>query len=857
MANRFPLKLNYLRKARPGRRPTGREPVAVGLPFPRGALVEPFDLAVDEGTGALQSVSTRVSDRWSDGSVRWMLLEWFADSEVTSAWLLESPFEPSGMVMRSPEIRVEDKPGIGLFVDTGGVAVVFEGGVGNLFRGHDQRQPIHVLLRGSGTALLPGRAVVEVEEVGPIRAIVRVKWDLGTSRGRRLAQIQARCHFFAGSAAVRLEITVHNPQAADHPGGIWTLGSKGALLLEELSLVVPFEATSLAGVECSTEVGHEVERFEVPFSLLQASSGGLNWDSRNHIDSGGTVRLAYRGYRASSGQETREGQRATPIVAVKTPNGWFGFAMQYFWENFPKSIAVDQDRLQIGLFPRIDGQHHELQGGEQKTDSLVLWLGDESSNVPDSLEWGRCPLVVSAEPGWYGDSQATSFLMPAEKDTHRGYQSLVELALDQSVGFVAKREVVDEYGWRHFGDLYADHESAFHEGSGIFLSHYNNQYDAVAGFATQFFRDGRIEWYHLMDELARHVVDIDLYHTDEDKSTYNKGQFWHTIHYIDAGLSNHRAYPPADGVNGGGPSTGNMYSYGLLLHYYMTGSAHSREAVLSLGQYVIDADDGSKTIFRFLDRGHTGHVSESGFDQFHGPGRSPANAISTLLDAYRLSGESRYLEKSEQLIRRCIHPDDDIGSRDLLDAENRWFYLMFMQSLGKYLLLKSERGQMDYMYHYARQALLRYALWALEHERPFLDRAEDLEFPTETWAAQDMRKCEMLNLASLFAESGDAVRMRERARYFFDRSVEKLQGADTKSFCRPLVLLLSNGVSQACFEEGPLPVVTANRSEDFDFGKPEQFETQKRRALKRAKVVTGVMVTAGILTLVAWFLISV
>ena len=46
-----------------------------------------------------------------------------------------------------------------------------------------------------------------------------------------------------------------------------------------------------------------------------------------------------------------------------------------------------------------------------------------------------------------------------------------------------------------------------------------------------------------MHELAVHVRDIDVYHTDEDKSAYNHGLFWHTVHYVDAGTSTHRSYP--------------------------------------------------------------------------------------------------------------------------------------------------------------------------------------------------------------------------------------------------------------------------------------------------------------------------
>ena len=63
------------------------------------------------------------------------------------------------------------------------------------------------------------------------------------------------------------------------------------------------------------------------------------------------------------------------------------------------------------------------------------------------------------------------------------------------------------------------------------------QYDPLAGFAYQFLRSGDPRWWALMEDLAAHVRDIDTYHTDRDKSAYNHGLFWHTVHYVDAGFN--------------------------------------------------------------------------------------------------------------------------------------------------------------------------------------------------------------------------------------------------------------------------------------------------------------------------------
>ena len=129
-----------------------------------------------------------------------------------------------------------------------------------------------------------------------------------------------------------------------------------------------------------------------------------------------------------------------------------------------------------------------------------------------------------------------------------------------------------------------------------------------------------------MADLARHVRDIDIYRTRDDKAAYNGGLFWHTSHYTDADTATHRTYPR--GAPGGGPSAEHNYNAGLMFHYFMTGERASRETAIGLARWVIDMDDGRQTPFRVLAGGATGLASATGSIDYHGPGRAPANSIS-------------------------------------------------------------------------------------------------------------------------------------------------------------------------------------------------------------------------------------
>ena len=194
-------------------------------------------------------------------------------------------------------------------------------------------------------------------------------------------------------------------------------------------------------------------------------------------------------------------------------------------------------------------------------------------------------------------SRAVSYLTPQVRDDNRDCLALINTAITGPFSFFERREISDEYGWRHFGDLYADHEAVGHQGTVPLISHYNNQYDAIYGLLIQYLRSGDGRWFHLMRDLARHVIDIDLYHTEEDRPDYNGGLFWHTDHYTDAATATHRSYSRTyrdrrgGSRYGGGPSNEHNYTTGLLYYYYLTGDAAAREAV-AVADRVITMDQG-------------------------------------------------------------------------------------------------------------------------------------------------------------------------------------------------------------------------------------------------------------------------
>ena len=122
-----------------------------------------------------------------------------------------------------------------------------------------------------------------------------------------------------------------------------------------------------------------------------------------------------------------------------------------------------------------------------------------------------------------------------------------------------------------------------------------------------------------------------------------------------------------------------------------------------------------------------------------------------------------------------------------------------------------------------------------DHEYPYLDRPEILEYPNETWAAQDMRKSDVFNFAARHAESETRQRFLGRAEFFFRASVAMLTAAPTRRLARPVTLMLTNGLMHAWTQRYGAETAPAGPSGSQDFGVPAAFVPQKVRAMARLK----------------------
>lgn len=815
-------------------------PITVGLCLPSGLVKRASALVLHDHQQRPILLQAAPLASWADGSLKWVLLDFRATDlpAGTTTWTVSWPATPpASRAAYEDSVPLQHEPQALEVRDSH--LVLTDASEAACCR---TQELAFRLTTPRGRTCLPVFTSVAPEFAGPVRTTFLAQGHFPHCRGLRLV---ARVSLFPGTHLVKLEVRLHNPRRARHRHGLWDLGDRGSILFRQFAVQIapsPKGAAPVVAWQCEPTESAPSQGGD-RMAVYQDSSGGPQWRSRNHVNRQGALPCQIRGYRASAGARHWNGMRANPTVAVGHEAAALAVAVPEFWQQFPKSLVAEEGQIEVGLFPSQWGDLHELQGGEQKTHTFWLASGTNAAALVESLRWVHEPVRATWPPEWYAAARVFPWYQPAAVDQDSAFPQIMETVVDGPRSFFARREAIDEYGWRNFGDVWANHEEASigYAGPRPVISHYNNQYDLLAGLILQGARSGDPRWFALWEPLARHVADIDIYHTTEDRPAYNGSLFWHTDHYRDAATSTHRTFSRANrrrgAPYGGGPSCEHNYTTGLLYGYYLTGSPDAREAVLTLADAVLAKDDDPDSFLAAFDAGPTGLASATLQPHYHGPGRGAGNSVNALLDAWLLSGCDTYLARAEELIRRVVHPQQDLAALALLNAELRWSYTVFLSVLARYLNVKAEAGRLDAMYGYGVAVLRHFAAWMLEHERPYFEHPEALEYPTETWGAQELRKANVLRMAARYAEEPQRSRLLARGRELADRGWHDWRRFETSDVTRALAILMSEGTRDAYFrtqEEPPAPAAPLPSLAPW-----APFVSRHDRVLARAKSVRG------------------
>ena len=207
-----------------------REPVSIGLPFPEGMVVDSTRLILLDQDGYSLPFQIQVLSRWSDGSMKWGMFDFFAtvDPHQTVEYIVGQDQEKSvDIPTEFSMIRREEDAFI---VDTGKVCFhlgakvfqPFEQVVMNGVPFLSQGSSAFGLTDDSGKVWDPRISSIEIEASGPVRVTLKIEGAFSKAASV-FAHFIARLSFFRESGLVPLLFETQGLRAILGGYGIWVM----------------------------------------------------------------------------------------------------------------------------------------------------------------------------------------------------------------------------------------------------------------------------------------------------------------------------------------------------------------------------------------------------------------------------------------------------------------------------------------------------------------------------------------------------------------------------------------------------------------------------------------------------------
>jgi hypothetical protein len=480
--------------AEPSAEPRVAWPTTIGMPFARGRLARLEDLRLFDPQGRPVVLQAELFSRWPDGSVKWAVLSFLADTarqpvtyHLQTKSVSEnhsSPLTPAPL----PQGERGSRGGKLLTVSETAQAWTLTAGGNTLAIGKQQSFPLGGLevVDAQETRLTCGPAdpaSFAVESNGPVRAVAKWSGPLVGPQGP------------AGwTYLVRVELWKGGLQG-------WDLSVSSDLGPRKFRLL---RSITLLGPACKTPLQGSVA--DLPLQTITGPGLSVVQDRDDHFT-----------LQSSAGK--REGQRATGVAVLQSGPARLTASVPHFWEAYPNGLAIGPAGLRVELLPRLpadaycdpvsrklfcklyawcqDGQYR-VSGGQ-----LIrrqVWLTSAAVEPQRFAAWTSEPLLPQAPPAYLcGTGVLGRPIFAQTPGVWEQYERYYEKSFQK---FEADRRQQRTYGWMHFGDWFGERG----------LNYGNSEYDTAWATAVQWMRSGDRRYFVRGWEMARHVSSVDTVH---------------------------------------------------------------------------------------------------------------------------------------------------------------------------------------------------------------------------------------------------------------------------------------------------------------------------------------------------------
>ena len=603
----------------PTAHPRSSWPATIGMPFGRGRLARVEDLRLFDPRGKPMPLEAELFSRWPDGSVKWAVLSFLAD---TSA-------QPSTYHLQARPDWPQPATGERLLaIDDGSHAWTLVAGGERIEVSKQRSFPLGGLqvVDGQGVTLVCGPAdpaSFAVESNGPVRAAVKWAGPLVGPQGPAGWSYLVRLELWQGKLH-GWDISVTSDQ-----------GPRSFRTLRSISLLGPESKSPLEGSPGDT-----------PLEPITRQGLSLVQDRDDHFT-----------LQTPSG--TRQGKQATGLAVLRGDRQSMAACVPDFWQAYPNGLAIRPEGLRVELLPPLPRDAYGDPASRKLFSKLYAWCQDglyrvsggqlirrqvwvkhDPAEPPLQLaEWTSQRLLPQAPPAYLCATGVLGRPIFAQTSGKwEQYERYFEASFQKSL---ADRQQHRTYGWMHFGDWFGERV----------LNYGNSEYDMAWSTAVQWMRSGDRRYFLRGLEMARHVSSVDTLHGPA-AAELNGLVYEHSFNHVGTPLKPDelRALCPGDKL-----LEGYLDLYGgSMLHGAIDRQGH----VFEEGNWMFAALTGDRFLRDVAER-VCANQAEKLTPRFDFTiERTAAWPLVNAVTAYRFTGNPYYLNAARLIIERVEERQD-------------------------------------------------------------------------------------------------------------------------------------------------------------------------------------------------------
>ncbi len=644
--------------------PRQNVPVTQGVPLPKGALHNLDSVWVEDSDGQPVSTQFRTLGQWADGSLKWVLTDFSADvpAEGEGNYFFCYGQEPAS-ISSDEVIQIEESEDritvctgpLRFVVNRRQFSLIESAELGSVDAEEGFLPECEIVsadvasegeawvricesfdstegkryLYGMGGNCLASLAkedyTVELEEVGSLRTVIKCSGAFEADIpfhhyvGYRPFRLVTRIYAYAGQAHLRVLHTVVmacNPRETE---------------VEEIALRVPVSLKSPV-------------RFRAV--SLRRTEEGLNPDEAVLLHQRSDNQFWLEQQRVGQQRILAEGERTEGWMTIEDDQVGVGVGLRYMPEEYPKALRATGtgNGIDVFLWKGVDGKRlslkryaEEMSWGEgegvyadgtgtAKTSEFFVcfYKAAEREDVPDKLRGLLTPPHVAIDPEWMAQCEVTGGFSPVAADQFPESERMMTGFLDWLTRNI---QLGRWYGFFDWGDALVTWEQEANDWR--FYGRWgwcNSEWDPRHGVWIQYLRTGRADYFQLGESMTRHSADVDTCHFHPFRPYMVGGCFRHSTDHF-----------------GDEPCASHTFLDGWMDYYYLTGDLRTYEVLQEAGE--------------FLSRYRWTEDPTYSFSL-----RSIANVLRGLLYLYEITGESRFLERAEEVYTVIARGQNEDGS---------------------------------------------------------------------------------------------------------------------------------------------------------------------------------------------------